>query len=54
MSKVEQPLDRTVLPPPDPPFQGKIDVAFKNSKADFPEPRQCRRPTSLRSGSPAR
>ena len=30
--------DRTVLPPPDPSFRGKIDVAFKDSKADFPEP----------------
>jgi arylsulfatase len=31
-------LDRTVLPPPDPRFRGKIDVAFKDSKADWPEP----------------
>ena len=50
MSKVEQPLDRTVLPPSDPSFRGKIDVAYKDSKADFPEPSQCRRPTSLPSG----
>ena len=31
-------VDRTVLPPPDPPFRGKIEVAFKDSKAEFPEP----------------
>ena len=31
-------FDRTVLPPPDPPFRGKIEVAFKDSKADWPEP----------------
>jgi len=31
-------LDRTVLPPSDPPFRGKIETAYKDSKADFPEP----------------
>jgi hypothetical protein len=30
--------DRTVLPPADPSFRGEIDVAFKDSKADWPEP----------------
>ena len=30
--------DRSILPPPDPPFRGEIEVAFKDSKADFPEP----------------
>lgn len=30
-------FDRTVLPPPDPPFGGEIEVAFKDSKADWPE-----------------
>lgn len=30
--------DRTVLPPPDPAFTGKIEVAIKDSKAAFPEP----------------
>ena len=31
-------VDRTVLPPPDPPFEGKIDVAFKDLEPNFPEP----------------
>ena len=31
-------VDRTVLPPPDPEFRGRIEVAFKDSEADFPEP----------------
>ena len=31
-------IDRTVLPPPDPPFRGKIEVAYKDSKGEFPEP----------------
>lgn len=31
-------IDRTVLPPPAASFQGKIDVAFKDSKADYPQP----------------
>jgi hypothetical protein len=30
--------DRSVLPPADPPFRGEINVAFTDSKADFPEP----------------
>ena len=30
--------DRSVLPPPDPPFQGEINVALADSNADFPEP----------------
>ena len=29
---------RSVLPPPDPAFRGGINVAFSDSKADFPEP----------------
>ena len=29
---------RSVLPPPDPAFRGEINVAFSDSKADFPEP----------------
>ena len=29
---------RSVLPPSDPAFQGKIEVAFKDSKCAFPEP----------------
>jgi arylsulfatase len=29
--------DRSILPPPDPPFRGEINVAFADSKADFPE-----------------
>ncbi len=29
-------VDRTVLPPPNPAFQGKIEVAYKDSKADLP------------------
>ena len=36
-------IDRTVLPPPDPPFEGKIEIAFKDSEADFPEPLVRRR-----------
>ena len=28
---------RSVLPPPDPAFRGEINVAFTDSKADFPE-----------------
>ena len=31
-------LERTVLPPPDPTFNGRIEVAFKDSEADYPEP----------------
>ncbi|MGH6951720.1 MAG: sulfatase-like hydrolase/transferase [Vitreimonas sp.] len=31
-------VDRTVLPPADPPFTGKIDVAYKDAKADYPSP----------------
>jgi arylsulfatase len=31
-------IDRTVLPPPDPAFRGTIEVALKDSTADFPEP----------------
>ena len=31
-------IDRTVLPPPEPPFGGKIEVAFKDSESDFPKP----------------
>jgi hypothetical protein len=27
-----------VLPPPDPSFAGEIEVALKDSTADFPEP----------------
>jgi hypothetical protein len=30
--------DRSILPPPDPPFRGEINVALTDSKADFPEP----------------
>ena len=29
---------RSVLPPPDPAFRGEINVAYSDSKADFPEP----------------
>jgi hypothetical protein len=31
-------VDRTVLPAADPPFRGSIEVAFKDSTADWPEP----------------
>ncbi len=31
-------VDRTVLPTPDAAFQGKIEMAIKDSKAAFPEP----------------
>ena len=31
-------IDRTVLAPPDPPFEGRIETTFKDSEADFPEP----------------
>ena len=31
-------VDRTVLPPSDPPFRGKIETAYKDSKGEFPEP----------------
>ena len=31
-------VDRTVLPPPAPPFRGKIEVAYKDSKGEFPQP----------------
>ncbi len=31
-------VDRTVLPPSDPAFRGRIEVAFKDSEADYPEP----------------
>ena len=30
--------ERSVLPPPDPPFGGEINVAFADSKPDFPVP----------------
>ena len=31
-------VDRRVLPTPDPEFRGKVEVAFKDSAAAFPEP----------------
>lgn len=31
-------LDRTILPPADPPFRGETDLTFKGSKPDWPEP----------------
>ncbi len=31
-------LDRTVLPPAEQPFLGKIEVAYKDSKGEFPQP----------------
>ena len=34
----EASIDRTVLPPPDPQFRGRIEVAFKDSEADYAEP----------------
>ncbi len=34
--------ERSILPPPDPPFRGEINVAFADSKADFPEPLRAR------------
>jgi hypothetical protein len=30
--------ERASLPPPDPSFRGKIEVALKDSEAAFPEP----------------
>jgi hypothetical protein len=33
-----QVTNASVLPPADPPFRGEINVAFTDSKADFPEP----------------
>jgi len=30
--------DRTVLPPPESPFKGKIETAMKNSTQDWPQP----------------
>ena len=30
-------LERSVLPPPDPAFNGRIEVAFKDSEAEYPE-----------------
>ena len=30
--------DRTVLPPADPPFGGRIEMSFKDSQPDFPKP----------------
>ena len=30
-------IDRTILPPPEPAFGGKIEVAYKDSQSDFPE-----------------
>ena len=38
MASESHKVDRTVLPPPDPPFEGKIDVAFKDLEPNFPEP----------------
>jgi hypothetical protein len=29
---------RSILPPPDPPFRGEINMAYADSKADTPEP----------------
>ena len=37
-ARADDALERTVLPPPDPPFRGKIEMAFKDSKAEFPQP----------------
>jgi arylsulfatase len=31
-------VDRTILPPPDPPFRGDIKMAYKDSKGEFPQP----------------
>jgi hypothetical protein len=31
-------VGRAVLPPPDPAFRGRIEEAFKDSEADYPEP----------------
>ena len=36
MASESHKVDRTVLPPPDPPFEGKIDVAFKDLEPNFP------------------
>ena len=33
---------RSVLPPPEPAFRGEIEVAFKDSKGEFPEPLRAR------------
>ena len=30
--------ERSILPPPDPPFRGEINVALTDSTAEFPEP----------------
>ena len=35
--KQDQP-DRTILPPPESPFQGKIEIEMKNSTQDWPQP----------------
>src|SRR5580692_8289011 len=34
----DQQSDRTVLPPPECPFKGKIETAMKNSTQDWPQP----------------
>ena len=33
MNREEQPRDRTMLPPLDPPFRGTNEVAYKDAKA---------------------
>ena len=30
--------ERSILPPPDPPFRGEIKVAFSDSKGEYPVP----------------
>jgi hypothetical protein len=36
--RAQQPVDRTVLPPAEQPFRGKIEMAYKDSKGEFPQP----------------
>ena len=38
MANASDERQRSVLPPPDPAFRGEIEVAFEDSKGEFPEP----------------
>ena len=38
MAEESDSIDRTVLPPADPLFGGRIEMSFKDSQADFPKP----------------
>lgn len=38
MNSQDDQRDRTILPPPESPFRGKIEIAMKDSTQDWPQP----------------